>query len=107
MAGFDQGANDRIASDKGEQIYQDLAYKNADYVRGYHAGFKGGLGDWHGSASDRGAADSWYRRPREPHYWPEGTYKGEKIVGLTQEEIDAYHAAYDQNEADGNHKDWG
>jgi hypothetical protein len=33
----------------------------------------------HGSPFDRGAADSWYSRPQEPHWYPEGTYRGKRI----------------------------
>jgi hypothetical protein len=67
-----------------------------------------GIGDYHGSAADRGAADSWYRRPKEPHYWPDGSYKGERVEAsnMTQAEIDAYNQAYDQNEAENNHKEY-
>ena len=38
--------------------------------------------DWlegHGSPSDRGGADAYYGRPYDPHYWPEGTYKGTRV----------------------------
>jgi len=62
----------------------------------------------HGSPEDRGSADSWYRRPRRPHYWPEGTGHGEKIDGpdMTSGEIAAYHAGYTENEAAGGHKQY-
>jgi hypothetical protein len=30
-----------------------------------------------------------------------------KIVDLTPEEVQEYLAGYDENEAQGNHKDWG
>ena len=33
----------------------------------------------HGSPSDRGSADAYYGRPYDPHYWPEGTYKGTRV----------------------------
>ena len=62
-----------------------------------------GFPDWHGSPFDRGSADAWYRRPKEPHYYPEGTYNGEKITNLTPEELEAYHCGYD-NQTD--LKDW-
>jgi hypothetical protein len=63
--------------------------------------------DRHGGLYDRGAADSWYSRPRTPHWYPEGTGRGVKIVDLTPEEVQEYLAGYDENEAQGNHKDWG
>jgi len=61
----------------------------------------------HGGLYDRGSADSYYGRPRDPHYYPKGTYKGDKIVELTPAEIAEYHAGYDRNEQDGNKKDCG
>ena len=61
----------------------------------------------HGNAFDRGSADSYYGRPRQPHYYPEGTYKGERVVDLTDAEMEAYHAGYDYNEQFGDKKDWG
>ena len=65
-----------------------------------------GLGDYHGSAADRGSADAYYRREYDPHYYPNGTYNGEpvKYGAMTREEIDAYHDAfYSQTDF----KDWG
>ena len=61
----------------------------------------------HGNAFDRGSADSYYGRPRRPHYYPEGTYKGECVTDLTDDELEAYHAGYDYNEQYGDKKDWG
>jgi hypothetical protein len=61
----------------------------------------------HGYPFDRGSADSYYHRPRNPHYYPEGTYKGDKITNLTEAEINAYNAGYDYNEEYGDKKDWG
>jgi len=61
----------------------------------------------HGNAFDRGSADSYYGRPRQPHYYPEGTYKGERVTDLTDAELEAYHAGYDYNEQFGDKKDWG
>lgn len=63
----------------------------------------------HGGAFDRGSADSWYHRPREPHMWPEGTYKGEKVTQdqMTPQEVQAYLAGYQWNEQFGDKKDWG
>lgn len=61
----------------------------------------------HGGLFDRGSADSYYHRSRDPHWYPEGTYKGEKVTNLTAEEIAEYNAGYDYNEEHGDKKDWG
>lgn len=62
----------------------------------------------HGSPYDRGSADSYYGRPRDPHWYPEGTYKGRRVTEaqMTPDEIVAYHAGYDDNEDSGDHKEW-
>lgn len=62
----------------------------------------------HGNAFDRGSADSWYNRGRDPHMWPEGTYKGQRVEAkdMTAEQIEAYHAGYDYNEQFGGKKEW-
>ena len=68
----------------------------------------------HGGPYDRGAADSWYIRPRRPHYMGKsngkGLVEGSKEVTadkMTKSEIEAYHAGYDDNEAGcGCHKDY-
>ena len=63
----------------------------------------------HGGPWDRGAADSYYRRPRHPHYYVGATYSTACIeeVDMSLEEIAAYHAGYDDNEAAGHFKDYG
>ena len=63
----------------------------------------------HGSPHDRGGADSYYRRPRSPHWWPQGTCKGTKIErkDMSADEIAAYNEGFDENEARGDFKDWG
>ena len=68
-----------------------------------------GLGTRHGSAYDRGGADSYYRRPYQPHYFIGGTYSSEKVPEalMTAEEIEAYKMGWDENEEAGNFKDWG
>ena len=55
---------------------------------------------------DRGSADAWYGRRPEPHWWPEGTYHGEKVTeeDMSSDEIKAYWLGFD-NEDD--RKDWG
>jgi hypothetical protein len=62
---------------------------------------------YHGSPFDRGAADSYYGRGRDPHYYPNGSYNGEPVVQLTTEELEAYNAGFDHNEYLRNFKDWG
>jgi|TARA_B110000908_G_scaffold91523_1_gene108622 hypothetical protein len=63
----------------------------------------------HGGAFDRGGADSYYRRAFAPHYYPQGSYNGAAVnkEDMTAEEIKAYTAGYEQNEKDGNFKDYG
>jgi hypothetical protein len=62
----------------------------------------------HGGAFDRGAADSYYHRPRDPRMYPNGTYNPPRIEMslMSPEEIDAYHAGYDWNEQFGDKKQW-
>lgn len=62
----------------------------------------------HGSPFDRGSADSWYGRPVDPHWYPNGSYNGERVeaVNMTKEELEAYHAGYDYNEEFGGKKEW-
>ena len=64
----------------------------------------------HGSPYDRGGADSYYGRPAIPHYYKSSGVLGGELVKqeqMTAEEIEAYNAGYDDNENDGNWKDWG
>lgn len=60
----------------------------------------------HGSPYDRGSADSYYQRARSPHYYPQGSYVGEPVTDLTPEQVAAYNAGYDENEAGDNYKVW-
>jgi len=77
----------------------------------------------HGGAYDRGAADSYYGRRFDPHYYV-GDTGTSKRVGLTEmilnfasDEIAAYTAGFNDNEANGarawrhwpngDKKDWG
>jgi hypothetical protein len=65
----------------------------------------------HNTPYDRGSADSYYGRPRAPHYYvahPRGDVRGEqtRVEQLTQDEIDAYNAGYNDNEASGAKKEW-
>lgn len=58
----------------------------------------------HGSLYDRGSADSYYRRAKDPHWYPEGTYNGTRITDLTEEEVKEYMLGYDENTE---FKNWG
>ena len=62
----------------------------------------------HGGAYDRGSADSYYGRQREPHYFTGDTYQSTKIeeVDMSAEEIAAYHQGYDDNETSGSKKEY-
>ena len=63
----------------------------------------------HGGLFDRGSADSYYGRPRDPHWYPKGSYRGTRVEAeqMDDEETEAYHAGYDYNEQFGHKKDWG
>lgn len=60
----------------------------------------------HGSLWDRGSADSYYSRSPSPHWWPEGTSKGQKITQLTTSEREEYYAGYNHNEQYGDKKSY-
>ena len=63
----------------------------------------------HGGPFDRGAADSYYSRPFEPHYYVGDTHMSERVElkDMTAEQITAYTAGYNYNEQHGGKKDWG
>ena len=63
----------------------------------------------HGGPFDRGSADSYYNRPRNPHYFKGNTHASEevKVDKMSFAEILAYNAGYDYNEKYGDKKDWG
>jgi hypothetical protein len=60
----------------------------------------------HGNPFDRGSADSYYDRGRNPHKYPNGTGNVPRVETLTAEEVEAYHAGYDYNEQFGDKKEW-
>lgn len=62
----------------------------------------------HGSPFDRGSADSWYSRPEDPHWYPEGTGFGKRIESqdMSMAELRAYFAGYEYNEKYGGKKSW-
>lgn len=51
----------------------------------------------HGGPSDRGAADAYYGRPLEPHYFISDTYSSPKVTeaDMTPEELQQYKLAYE------------
>jgi len=63
----------------------------------------------HGGCFDRGSADSYYYRGSNPHYYVAGSYSSVRVekAEMTESEIEAYKAGYDENEADRCFKDWG
>ena len=58
----------------------------------------------HGSPYDRGSADSYYGKRRNPHKYPEGTGHGERVTLTDPEEIEHYMKGYSENN---DFKDWG
>ena len=62
----------------------------------------------HGGAFDRGSADSYYSRGREPHYYVGDTAMSARIEEseMTPEAIEAYNAGYDYNEEYGDKKNY-
>jgi len=60
----------------------------------------------HGTPFDRGAADSWYHRPKNPHKGGVGGDSGPRVEQLTAQEIWQYNMGYDYNEQFGGKKDW-
>jgi hypothetical protein len=65
--------------------------------------------DRHGGPWDRGGADSYYQRGHRPHYFIADTYRSDQVFekDMTEEEIEAYTAGYEDNEELGAYKDWG
>jgi len=62
----------------------------------------------HGGPFDRGAADSYYRVPRRPHFFSDATRRSEEIEErfMTKAQIDEYLAGYSWNESMYQHKVW-
>jgi hypothetical protein len=61
----------------------------------------------HGSLWDRGSADSYYNRPQQPHWYPNGTGVAPMITDLNDQERAEYVAGYEYNEQSGGKKNWG
>ncbi len=59
----------------------------------------------HGSPYDRGSADAWYARRFDPHWYPKGTYVGDRVslVKGTPEYVE-YKKGYDETPF--GEKDW-
>jgi hypothetical protein len=62
----------------------------------------------HGGAFDRGGADYYYGRPFEPHYYMSDTYSSPRVEesSMTEEEVAAYQAGWDDAEAHGDRKEY-
>lgn len=69
---------------------------------------KGNYDQRHGGAFDRGSADSYYGRPRTPHFYVDGTGTSDRIdeSQMTTQEYRAYLAGYQYNEVFGDKKNW-
>lgn len=63
----------------------------------------------HGEPFDRGSADSYYGRASDPHWYPEGSYNGDRVekADMSDVELQAYYDGYEYNEECGDKKDWG
>jgi|5_EtaG_2_1085323.scaffolds.fasta_scaffold00193_26 hypothetical protein len=75
-----------------------------------HYTWNGGTYDGrHGGPFDRGMADAYYRSPRDPHYYINGTITSPRIeeYQMDQKLIHAYHAGYSYGIDQGDFKDWG
>ena len=62
----------------------------------------------HGGAYDRGGADYYYGRGRDPHFYVGGSMMSPRVNfdKMTVKEVEAYDAGYADAEAFGDRKDW-
>jgi len=60
----------------------------------------------HGSLYDRGSADSYYGRARDPHYGGVGGDSGPRVEVSDESSVTEYMAGYDYNERFGDKKDY-
>jgi hypothetical protein len=60
----------------------------------------------HGDPFDRGSADSYYGRPRDPHRGGVGGDSGPRVSQLNEQELQEYHSGYDYNEQFGDKKNY-
>ena len=76
-----------------EQVVRAL--KGWQFVRGTH-----------GCLFDRGSADSYYGRARDPHYGGVSGDSGPRVKVTDSESVAEYLAGYQDNEDNGSKKDW-
>jgi hypothetical protein len=82
---------------------------NAIITDGKTIEYKGEIFDRsHGSPFDRGSADSYYGRPQDPHWYPDGTYEGDRVGASDMHGIQlrAYFMGYEYNERFGDKKEY-
>jgi hypothetical protein len=60
----------------------------------------------HGCLYDRGSADSYYARARDPHYGGVGGDSGARVSVNDEASVAEYMAGYNYNEQFGDKKDW-
>lgn len=60
----------------------------------------------HGCLFDRGSADSYYGRGRDPHYGGVGGESGDRVTVTDPDSVAEYMAGYDDNENWGSKKEW-
>ena len=60
----------------------------------------------HGSLYDRGSADSYYGRTRDPHYGGVGGDSGPRVEVNDESSVAEYMAGYNYNERFGDKKEW-
>jgi len=60
----------------------------------------------HGSLYDRGSADSYYGRTRDPHYGGVGGDSGLRFSVNDEASVAEYMAGYNYNEQFGDKKEW-
>lgn len=60
----------------------------------------------HGCLYDRGSADSYYGRTRDPHYGGVGGDSGQRVSVNDDASVAEYMAGYNDNEASGEKKAW-
>jgi len=63
--------------------------------------------DNHGSLYDRGSADSYYGRARDPHYGGVGGQSGDRVAVNDDASVAEYMAGYNYNEQYGDKKNYG
>jgi hypothetical protein len=62
----------------------------------------------HGGAYDRGSADAYYFRVYRPHMFEGATCMSKELLEseMSQEDLDAYRAGYDNQQKYGDFKNW-